>query len=259
MPLLEIKGVTKKFGGLLALSDVHIALESGIIAALIGPNGAGKTTLFNILAGLYRPDQGEVIFAGRSLVGRQPHEIVGAGVGRTFQNIRLFGQMTVMENVLVGMHAHIREGVLEIVLRTKSFRHSEHEARARAVELIRQVGLKGKEMRAAQELSYGDQRRLELARALGSRPKLLLLDEPTAGMNPSESLLLMELLKELVAEAVETLLIIEHNMRIVMGVSDHVTVLDYGQKIAEGTPKEIVNNPRVIEAYLGRGPGKAHA
>jgi branched-chain amino acid transport system ATP-binding protein len=259
MALLEIKGVTKTFGGLVALSDVHITLQSGSIAALIGPNGAGKTTLFNILAGLYRPDQGEIVFAGRSLVGLQPHEIAGAGIGRTFQNIRLFRHMTVMENVLVGMHSHLRQGVLDILLRSQPLRDSEQEARARALELIRQVGLEGKEMRPAQQLSYGDQRRLELARALGSKPKLLLLDEPTAGMNPSESGSLMKLLKDLVAESVETLLIIEHNMRMVMGVSDQVTVLDYGQKIAEGTPNEIVNNPRVIEAYLGRGQWKAHA
>ena len=259
MALLEIKGVTKTFGGLVALSDVHITLQSGSIAALIGPNGAGKTTLFNILAGLYRPDQGEIVFAGRSLVGLQPHEIAGAGIGRTFQNIRLFRHMTVMENVLVGMHSHLRQGVLDILLRSQPLRDSEQEARARALELIRQVGLEGKEMRPAQQLSYGDQRRLELARALGSKPKLLLLDEPTAGMNPSESGSLMKLLKDLVAESVETLLIIEHNMRMVMGVSDQVTVLDYGQKIAEGTPNEIVNNARVIEAYLGRGQWKAHA
>ncbi|HWP58240.1 MAG TPA: ABC transporter ATP-binding protein [Candidatus Acidoferrales bacterium] len=258
-PLLEIEGLTKRFGGLVALSDVHLRLRSRTIAALIGPNGAGKTTLFNILAGLYRPDHGEIRFGGRSLVGLKPHEIVAAGVARTFQNIRLFGHMTALENVLIGMHAHLDEGFWDIVARRRAFSRAESESEARAIELIRRVGLDGQERRAARELSYGEQRRLELARALAAKPRLLLLDEPTAGMSSAESHSLMRLLQELVQDSVETLFIIEHNMRMVLGIAETVAVLDYGQKIAEGSPDEIVNHPRVIEAYLGRREWKPYA
>ncbi len=253
MALLEIQGVAKKFGGLVALAGVDLALEEGMIASLIGPNGAGKTTLFHILTGIYPPDRGEVVFRDRSLAGLRPDQICAAGIGRTFQNIRLFSRMTVLENVLVGMHLGVGSSLMDVFLRIKRFRSREREAELKAVDLLRLVNLGGKEEEWAHHLSYGEQRRLEIARALASGPKLLLLDEPTAGMNPSEAHSLRSLLKRLVGEFVQTILLIEHNMRVVMGISDRVTVLDHGEKIAEGKPSEVRSNARVIEAYLGRG------
>jgi branched-chain amino acid transport system ATP-binding protein len=256
-PTLDIRGITKQFGGLRAVHNFDLTVERGELAGLIGPNGAGKTTVFNMISGLYVPSAGDIRFRGVSTVGMEPFEITQLGIGRTFQNIRLFPNLSVLDNVRIAYHTHAGYGMFDAVLRTQRFAQRERELTERAQDFLAIFQLERLQNEQASSLPYGEQRRVEIARALASDPRLLLLDEPAAGMNPAEIVTLMELIHFVRDRFDLTILLIEHQMRVVMGICERITVMDFGEVIARGTPKEIQANPRVVEAYLGKGA--AHA
>jgi branched-chain amino acid transport system ATP-binding protein len=251
MPILEVTNITKQFGGLTANSNISMTVEEDSITAVIGPNGAGKTTFFNMITGVYQPTSGEIKLNNESIVGLKPDMVAKKGISRTFQNIRLFDEMSVIENVLVGMHSHLKANLLSILLDFPITKKEELEAEKEAYRLLEYFGLSSLLNEKACNLSYGAQRKLEMARALATKPKLILLDEPAAGMNPKETKELTEIIRQMGKEFHTSVLLIEHDMKLVMGISEHIIVLDHGEKIAEGNPDEIRSNQKVIEAYLG--------